>query len=208
MTRHIGVDESGKGDFFGPLCVAGVLVDEKSEKLFSDLGIKDSKKISDKKILELEKQIKSNAIHSVVIVSNSRYNELYAKIKNLNKLLAWGHARVIENICENNECDYAMSDQFGDENLIKSALMKNGRNIELRQMVRAESSDIAVAAASVLARASYVKKMAEMSELFDMTFPKGCAQQVKEAASLFISKYGREKLKEVCKTHFKTYKEV
>ena len=207
MTRHIGVDESGKGDFFGPLCIAGVLVDEKTEKLFTDLGIKDSKKISDKKILELEKSIRANAIHSVVAISNGRYNELYANIKNLNKLLAWGHARVIENICENNECDYALSDKFGDESLIKSALMKNGRNIELRQMVRAES-DIAVAAASVLARATYVRKMAEMQQSYGIKFPKGCAHQVKDAAKEFIQQYGKERLKEVCKTHFKTYNEV
>ena len=171
MVRHIGVDESGKGDFFGPLCIAGVLVDEKSEKLFVDLGIKDSKKISDKKILELEKSIRANAVHSIVAISNGRYNELYANIKNLNKLLAWGHARVIENICENNECDYALSDKFGDESLINSALMKNGRNIELKQMVRAES-DIAVAAASVLARATYVRKMAEMEQTYGIKFPK------------------------------------
>ena len=207
MTRHIGVDESGKGDFFGPLCIAGVLVDEKTEKLFTDLGIKDSKKISDKKILELEKSIRANAIHSVVAISNGRYNELYANIKNLNKLLAWGHARVIENICENNECDYALSDKFGDDSLIKSAVMKNGRNIELRQMVRAES-DIAVAAASVLARATYVRKMAEMQQSYGIKFPKGCAQQVKDAAKEFIQQYGKERLKEVCKTHFKTYNEV
>lgn len=204
---HIGVDESGKGDFFGPLCIAGVLVNEKSEKLFLELGIKDSKKISDKKILELEKLIRANAIHSVVAISNGRYNELYANIKNLNKLLAWGHARVIENICENNECDYALSDQFGDESLIKSALMKYGRNIELRQMVRAES-DIAVAAASVLARATYVRKMAEMEQTYGVKFPKGCAQQVKDAAKEFITKYGKARLSEVCKTHFKTYNEV
>ncbi len=207
MTRHIGVDESGKGDFFGPLCIAGVLVDEKSEKLFADLGIKDSKKISDKKILELEKSIRANAVHSVVAISNGRYNELYANIKNLNRLLAWGHARVIENICENNACDYALSDKFGDESLIKSALMKNGRNIELKQMVRAES-DIAVAAASILARATYVRKMAEMENVYGIKFPKGCASQVKDAAKEFISKYGKDRLKEVCKTHFKTFNEV
>ena len=204
---HIGVDESGKGDFFGPLCIAGVLVDEKSEKLFADLGIKDSKKISDKKILELEKSIRANAVHSVVAISNGRYNELYANIKNLNRLLAWGHARVIENICENNACDYVLSDKFGNESLIKSALMKYGRNIELRQMVRAES-DIAVAAASVLARATYVRKMAEMEKTYGIIFPKGCASQVKDAAREFISKYGKDRLKEVCKTHFKTFNEV
>lgn len=206
--RHIGVDESGKGDFFGPLCIAGVLVDERLEKLFSELGIKDSKKISDKKILELEKIIKANAMHSIVAISNEKYNDLYEKIKNLNKLLAWGHARVIENICEHNECDYAMSDQFGDESLIKTALMKNGQNVELRQMVRAESADIAVAAASVLARATYVKKMTEMAEKYGITFPKGCAQQVKDVSKEFILKYGKTRMKEVCKTHFKTYNEI
>ena len=205
---HIGVDESGKGDFFGPLCIAGVLVDEKTEKMFADLGIKDSKKISDKKILELEKVIKANAVHSIVAISNSRYNELYANIKNLNKLLAWGHARVIENICENHKCEYALSDKFGDESLIKSALMKNGRNIELHQMVKAESADIAVAAASVLARATYVRKMSEMEEKYSLKFQKGCSDLVKVVAKDFILKHGKENLKEVCKMHFKTYNEV
>jgi len=204
---HIGVDESGKGDFFGPLCVAGVLVYEKSEQFFLELGIKDSKKISDKKILDLEKKIRANAPYSVVAISNGKYNELYGNIKNLNKLLAWGHARVIENICENHECDYALSDQFGDESLIKSALMKYGRNIEFKQMVRAES-DIAVAAASILARATYVRKMIEMEETYGIKFPKGCSQLVKDAAKEFISKYGKARLKEVCKAHFKTFNEV
>lgn len=208
MARHIGVDESGKGDFFGPLCIAGVLTDEKTEQFFAQLGIKDSKKITDKKILELEQKIKSHAVHNVVVISNSRYNELYEKIKNLNKLLAWGHARVIENIAENNECDYAMSDKFGDESLIKNALMKNGKNIELKQMVRAESSDIAVAAASILARAAYVRKMNEMEIKYGLKFQKGCSDLVKKVAKDFIFKFGKEQLPEVCKTHFKTYKEL
>ena len=86
--------------------------------------------------------------------------------------------------------------------------MKNGQNIELRQMVRAESADVAVAAASVLARAAYVKKIAEMSQTYGIDFPKGCAQQVKDAAKIFIGKYGKAKLPEVCKTHFKTFNEV
>ncbi len=204
---HIGVDESGKGDFFGPLCIAGVLVDEKNAEFFASLGIKDSKKITDKKILELESKIKASAPHTVIAISNKRYNELYGNIKNLNKLLAWGHARAIENILEKNDCAYALSDQFGDESLIKSALMKKGQSIELKQMVRAES-DIAVAAASILARAAFVHKIADMENEFGIKFPKGCASQVKDAAKIFIEKFGRERLPEVCKTHFKTYKEI
>ncbi len=204
---HIGVDESGKGDFFGPLCVAGVLVNEKNAELFASLGIKDSKKITDKKILELESKIKAAVPHTVIVISNKRYNELYGNIKNLNRLLAWGHARAIENILEKNECEYALSDQFGDESLIKSALMQKGQAIRLEQMVRAES-DVAVAAASILARAAFVHKIAAMETEFGIKFPKGCASQVKDAAKIFIEKYGRNRLNEVCKTHFKTYNEV
>lgn len=204
---HIGVDESGKGDFFGPLCVAGVLVDEKTAEKFAELGIKDSKKITDKKILALEPIIKENAPHSVIAISNGRYNEMYDSIKNLNKLLAWGHARVIENILEKNECTYAISDKFGNDYFIQNALMKKGRGIRLDQMVRGES-DIAVAAASILARAAFVHKVEQMQKEYGIMFPKGCAGQVKVFAGEFIDRYGKQRLSEVCKTHFKTYNEV
>ena len=119
FTPHIGTDESGKGDFFGPLVIAGVLVDEKNAELFKNLGIKDSKKLTDKKMLTLSVEIKKLAPHSVIMISNTKYNELYANIKNLNKLLAWGHARAIENILNSSTCEYALSDKFGDESLIK-----------------------------------------------------------------------------------------
>lgn len=207
FISHIGTDESGKGDFFGPLVIAGVLVDERAAKIFTDLGIKDSKKLSDKKMLMMAEEIKKNAPHSVVAISNSKYNELYANIKNLNKLLAWGHARAIENILNSSSCEYALSDKFGDESLIKNALMKNGQNIRLEQMVRAES-DIAVAAASVLARATFVQKMDAMENTYGLKFPKGCSSLVKTAATEFIQKFGKDRLREVCKTHFKTYNEV
>lgn len=207
IIPHIGTDESGKGDFFGPLVIAGVLVDERSAKIFADLGIKDSKKLSDKKMLAMAVEIKKNAPHSVIAISNGKYNELYSNIKNLNKLLAWGHARAIENILNSSSCEYALSDKFGDESLIKNALMKNGQSIRLEQMVRAES-DIAVAAASVLARATFVQKMQDMENNYGLKFPKGCSGLVKTAASEFIQKYGKDRLHEVCKTHFKTFNEV
>ncbi len=207
FTPHIGTDESGKGDFFGPLVIAGVLVDEKNAELFKNLGIKDSKKLTDKKMLTLSVEIKKLAPHSVIMISNTKYNELYANIKNLNKLLAWGHARAIENILNSSTCEYALSDKFGDESLIKSALMKNGRNIKLVQMCKAES-DIAVAAASVLARAAFVQKLQSMENAYGIKFQKGCSALVKDVASEFIDKYGKDRLKEVCKTHFKTYNEI
>ena len=207
FITHIGTDESGKGDFFGPLVIAGVMVDEKAAKIFIDAGIKDSKKVTDKKILSLEPLIKEHSVYSVIAISNPKYNELYGKIKNLNRLLAWGHARVIENILTEQTCEYVLSDQFGDESLIKSALMEKGKTVRLEQMHRAES-DIAVAAASILARAEFVHRIQKMENIFGIKFPKGCAPQVKVSAKEFIDKYGKDRLSEVCKTHFKTYKEV
>ncbi len=207
FIAHIGTDESGKGDFFGPLVIAGVLADEKTSQYFLDLGIKDSKKLTDKKMLTLAAEIKKVAPHSIIAISNSKYNELYNNMRNLNKLLAWGHARAIENVLEKQHCEYALSDKFGDESLIKSALMRNGRSIRLEQMCKAES-DIAVAAASVLARATFVQKLQDMENTYGLKFQKGCSGLVKDGAKLFIEKYGKERLKEVCKAHFKTYNEV
>lgn len=207
FVTHIGTDESGKGDFFGPLVIAGVMVDENTAKLFTELKIRDSKTITDKRILEMAEQIKKHAKFSVIAIGNARYNELYKNFGNLNKLLAWGHAKVIENILEKDMCEYALSDKFGDESLIKNALQKRGQSIRLEQMVRAES-DIAVASASVLARATFVQKMKQMELSFGCDFPKGCNSIVKDAAAKFILKHGKERLIEVCKAHFKTYKEV
>lgn len=206
-ATYIGTDESGKGDFFGPLVVAGVMIEEKNRQMFIDLGIKDSKTLKDSGMLKMAQQIQKHSTHSVVVISNSKYNELYGNFKNLNKLLAWGHARVIENILEKKPCQYALSDKFADESLIKNALFKNGKTIKLDQRVRAES-DIAVAAASVLARAMFVQKMKQMENFYGCNFPKGCNNQVKTAARTFIEKYGRNRLVEVCKAHFKTYNEI
>jgi len=204
--KYIGTDESGKGDFFGPLVIAGVQASPENKQKFINLGIKDSKKLDDKKILQYASIIKANAVHSVVVINPLKYNELYNKFNNLNKLLAWGHARVIENILEKSPCSYALADKFGDESLIQNALMKNGQKIILKQSVRAES-DITVAAASVLARAEFVKRIAELENRYELEFSKGASPKVKEQAKIFIEKYSFSRLNEIAKMHFKTVKE-
>lgn len=205
--KYIGTDESGKGDFFGPLVIAAVQSDGVNSQKFLDLGIKDSKKLDDNRILKMAGFIKANAIHSVVVINPQKYNELYSKFNNLNKLLAWGHARAIENVLEKSPCKYALADKFGDESLIKNALMTKGKNIELKQSVRAEA-DIIVAAASVLARAEFVKRMQELSNRYEINFAKGASSLVKEQAKDFIKKYSYERLNEAAKMHFKTAKEI
>src|SRR5881275_3253664 len=152
---HFGVDESGKGDFFGPLVIAGVYVDREIARNLLDVGVADSKRISsDTRIRALADTIRKSSLGLVetVLIGPAKYNELYEKFGNLNKLLGWGHARVIENsLARKPGCPRALSDQFADARLVEQALLQNGRNIDIEQRPRAES-DIAVAAASILAR--------------------------------------------------------
>ncbi len=164
MSSRIGVDESGKGDYFGYLVVAGVMIDDTAEKKLAALKVKDSKKLLDFTVTKLARDIKKICKYDIVKISPEKYNQLYKKFgpKGLNKLLAWGHARVIENLVKKNSCDYVISDKFGDERYLKSALMENGKKIKLIQQVRAES-DMAVAAASILARAEFLKTLKRLS---------------------------------------------
>jgi ribonuclease HIII len=178
-----------------------VLVFDLDGKLLKEIGAADSKTLSDARIEKLAQEIKKNCIYSVVAIGNIRYNELYGDIKNLNKLLAWGHARVIENLLEKVDCSNALSDQFGSPELIKNALMEKGKLINLEQRPRAEEN-VVVAAASILARHEFVNSMKKISEEFGMEFPKGASSAVTDTAREFIKIHGREKLSSVAKLHF------
>ncbi|MCR5260843.1 MAG: ribonuclease HIII [Candidatus Gastranaerophilales bacterium] len=203
FEEYIGTDESGKGDLFGPLVIAGVYTDKNLAQKFEELGVKDSKKLDDKTITKLSAHIRNSAPHSVVVIMPEKYNELYNSFKNLNKLLAWGHARAIENVLNKQSCKYAISDKFGDEALIKNALMKNGQTITLEQRTKGEAYT-AVAAASIIARAEFVKRCNELKNKYGFDFPKGVSDKVVSIGHDFVKKYGKENLKYVAKMHFKT----
>lgn len=203
----IGTDESGKGDYFGPLVIAGVYVNLETGRQLKEIGVDDSKKLSDKQIASMALKIKELCPFSIVTIGNEKYNELYMKIKNLNRLLAWGHARAIENVLARVDCGYALSDQFGDPELIKNALMDKGKNIKLQQRPRAEEN-IAVAAASILARNEYVTRLKQLGDIFEMEFPKGASSTVISAAGEFVKRHGREKLSNAAKLHFKTTEQI
>ncbi len=207
FTPHIGIDESGKGDFFGPLVIASVFVDNTSLTKLSMCGVKDSKLIKDdKKIIAIASEIRGivGGVFSVVVIGPDAYNRLYCKINNLNKLLAWGHSRALENILEKNiDCTTAISDKFGKESFIENSLLKHGKKINLIQKVRAES-DIAVAAASILARAEFVSKLEKLSVDCGYNLLKGAGANVLKLAAEIIKKEGLDKLSTVAKMHFKT----
>lgn len=200
----IGIDESGKGDYFGSLVVAAVLVEPNAAAGLSSAGVRDSKLVSDKKIFELEKIIKEKCVHDVVIIGPKSYNNLYEKLGNLNKLLAWGHARTLENVLKKAECGIAVSDKFGDEKFVKNALMEKGKEIRLIQAVKAERN-VSVAAASILARAGFLRSLNSLSREIGIKLPKGSSDpSIKEIAKEILEKNGKEKLGEFAKLHFKT----
>ena len=212
LAPRIGVDESGKGDFFGPLCVAGVYINESVVTAWKGAGIRDSKKISgDRRIAELAKLIRDTpgCVHTVVPIGDEAYNRLYSNMGSVNRLLAWGHSRVIENLMGQSHRMKplpvrAISDQFAhDKETVAGALMSLGRGIELVQRHKAEE-DLAVAAASILARNEFVTRLAALGKRFDFIFPKGGSAAVDAAAREFVGKYGAGKLGEVAKTHFRT----
>lgn len=202
----IGTDEAGKGDYFGPLVAAAVLVRAESQEELRKLGVRDSKKLSDGTVQEIAENIQKHFPHAVVVLSPKKYNELYARMRNLNRLLAWAHGRAVENILEKHPCDLVVSDQFGDEKVLQKAMLEKGRKIPLVQRPRAED-DLAVAAASILARAEFLKRLEELSRKYGISLPKG-ATHVIEAARAFVRRHGKEKIEEVAKVHFKTTREV
>ncbi len=210
-VAHIGVDESGKGDYFGPLCIGGVYVNEQIINAWREIGVRDSKEIkNDDDIARIAQRIRTTpgVIQNVVTIGNEAYNRLYSRLKSINRILAWGHARVIENIIPLTARleippQYAISDQFANtEQTIQQALMREGRQLKLVQMHKAEN-DIAVAAASILARDVFVTNMKKLSTRFCMTLPKG-ATNVIGAGKEFLKMHGLELLPQVAKLHFRT----
>ena len=208
---HMGVDESGKGDFFGPLVIAAAYVDEGIAKDLKALNVRDSKTItSDKAAQDLAKKIRARLgdRFAVVSIGPAAYNRLYATMSSVNRILAWGHARAIENLLEKvPNCPRALSDQFGPEQQIQRALQQKGRKIKLEQRHRAES-DIAVAAASILARSGFLTALDKLGEKYGVKLPKGASDQVKRVAGELVQKRGGTALLETAKCHFKTTDDV
>jgi ribonuclease HIII len=208
---HFGVDESGKGDFFGPLVIAGVYVDPGIARKFLDAGVVDSKRIrSDTRIRTLAETIRKSSLGLVetVLIGPAKYNELYEKFGNLNRLLGWGHARVIENLlAKKPACSRSLSDQFADARVINASLLKHGRKIVIEQRPRAES-DIAVAAASVVAREAFINWLDRKSKELGLRLERGVSPGVKEAGRKLVELNGPGALRELAKVHFRTAHEI
>jgi len=208
---HMGIDESGKGDYFGPLVIAAAYVDGDLVAKLRELGVRDSKKISsDNVALNMARDIRKllGDRCALVTVGPRAYNRMYAKIGNVNKMLAWGHARAIENLLEKvPDCPRALSDKFGPTHQIERALMEKGNKIRLDQRTKAES-DPAVAAASILARAGFIYAMKKMGKEYGVDVPKGASDKVRKVAAALVADKGPGILVEMAKCHFQTTDKV
>lgn len=198
---HIGTDEAGKGDYFGYLVVAAVRVEPQQDDELRALGVRDCKRMADSVVRTVARKLKGRVPCDIVRISPRRYNELYADLRNLNRLLAWGHARAIENLLQRAPARVVISDQFGDEQWLRQALMSKGRQVELVQAPRAEQ-DVAVAAASILARAAFLETLETLSHRVGVTLPKG-STHVMDAARQVWGRGGEQLLAKVAKLHFR-----
>ncbi len=212
ITPHIGVDEVGKGDYFGPLVVTACFVNEEFIQKIDSLGIRDSKKLSDGKILDIYSKLKDYPYYYTSIVYPEEYNKLVVETKNVAVLLARQHSKVIENALEdlkskNIECDYVVIDQFSNrEDRVLNELGELGKTTKFYQFHKGEL-DIAVACASVFARGIFLNEMQKMEDEYYFKFPKG-ASNVISVAKDFLNKHGEEELGKVAKVTFKTTRAV
>lgn len=207
--NYIGTDESGKGDYFGPLVIAAVYTNPTFSNKLMEVGVRDSKELTDESISIIASKIKKleGCVFDVIVISPEKYNILYDKMGNLNKLLGWAHAKAIENVLNVKIAPEVISDKFGNEKYIHSSLQEKGKEIELHQVTKAEKFT-AVAAASILARDSFIKWFYRVKKQMNLQLPKGASQEVEEKAKYIKKQLGNEVLGKLVKLHFKTTKKL
>lgn len=212
--KWAGSDESGKGDFFGPLVVSAVVVDDSTAAKLAAAGVKDCKLLSDKKILELEETIKANVIDFSVLelkpkVYNLRYKQVLAQGGKLNQLLGYGHVAALSQVLERNaDCHAALIDQFTTSTVNVRELSKRFPQCIVKQQPKAESN-LAVAAASVLARARFLRTMAELAQAAgEAALPKGGGESATACARRLSAKLGKAELVNYVKLHFANYSRI
>jgi len=226
----IGTDEAGKGDYFGPLVVAAVFVDADCRETLADLGIADGKTLSNRRIRDLAELMHTRYERHIVVVErmpneyNSLYNDFRRRGQNLNHFLASLHAEAIHTLATRVGSKHVLVDRFSKDDLITQQLRHrthsgtqsqhrtsappqgrfSGRiplEMEILQVPKAER-DIAVAAASIIARDTFLNGMETLSEEHGICLPRG-SYQVVEAGREFVALHGREALGDVAKLHFR-----
>lgn len=208
---HAGLDESGKGDLFGPVVAATVIAEREAIDAWRQAGVRDSKTVGDPQILKLDELIRGTrgAVVETVVCGMEKYNELMLKPHaNLNRLLAWQHARALEAALQKKWVPRGLLDQFSTQPLVQRELKKRGlEKFQLEMRTKAESDPV-VAAASVVARAEFVRIMIRLSREFGEQLQKGAGAEAKAQAARIVERFGAPALRQFAKLHFRTAYEV
>ncbi len=209
---HAGLDESGKGDLFGPLCTACVIADGNAVQTWLDAGVRDSKKIADSNIFKLEAMIRATPGAIVKVCkpdSMERYNELYAAYGSMNPMLAACHFKSLKSAFDlaGTKPRWGLLDQFSTEPFVQTIIAQKKLPIDLKMRTHAESDPV-VAAASICARAAYARAIQTLENECGFAIPKGCGNDVVAAGTQIRQKLGNAALPHYCKMHFKTIKQL
>lgn len=204
-STSIGSDEVGTGDYFGPIVVSSAYVKKEDIPFLEGLGVKDSKKLTDEKILEIVPKIINRVTYSSVILSNKEYNEKYSSDINMNKLKAILHNKVLSNLVKQGlNYDYIVVDEFAKPFVYFNYLKESNdviRNITF--MTKGEDKCLSVACASMISRFIFIKEFDKLGKSLGLILPKGASNYVDEVGVTIAKKYGFDKLKEVAKLNFK-----
>lgn len=209
-STAIGSDEVGTGDYFGPIVVCASYVRKEDISFLESLGVKDSKKMTDEKILEVVPKFIKSIPYECIILSNKEYNEKYADGFNMNKLKAILHNKVLGNLkAKVPYYDYIVVDQFAEKYVYFSYLKASSNVVrDITFMTKGEDKNLAVACASLISRYVFLKEFAKISESVGELIPKGASTMVDEKAAKIVKKYGIEKLNDIAKINFKNTEKV
>lgn len=207
FAPHAGSDESGKGDYFGPLCVASVFVpDAATAEALVAKGVRDSKLVPDAEAAVLASLVRARCPHAVRVLLPPEYNDAYERVGNLNVLLARVHADALEELLARAPVDDVLVDQFASPDVLERQLRERARAVRVRQATQAES-DVAVAAASLVARAEFLAGLRALEVRHGVKLPKGAGLPVTRAGKDIVAR-GKPALREVAKLHFATTRAV
>ena len=202
-STSIGSDEVGTGDYFGPIVVTGAYVEKENIPFLKELGVTDSKKMTDEKILKIVPELIKKIPYTTFVLSNKQYNEM-VKTMNMNKIKAILHNKVLVDLTSKYKAEYVIVDEFAKEKLYYSYLKETPnivRNITF--LTKGEIKSLSVACASVISRYIFIKEFSKISKEVDMLIPKGASSNVDEAALKIVEKYGFDKLNDIAKLNFK-----
>lgn len=205
--RYIGSDETGKGDVFGPIVTCAVFVDTESAKKLRNAGVRDSKDLTPKQILNIAKKIENILINNfeVISINPAKYNQLYERLKNINEILNWSHTKAIENLLAKTSAEVIITDKFRKKDLAFSKEF-NFSNYTIIQEPKAEKYT-AVAAASILAKKKQLDWF-ERQKRNGLSLIRGASQEVQELVETLLKINGEAQLREIAKMHFKTIKKL